>query len=359
GNTAPSGTASVNILFSMRCASAILCGQSNNGLYVDDVVACICNPVPSFPDPTNLVVNPGFEEVNYNTGTWTSGNIVPLSTNVLTSAVFWTSRDTDGFTSSDEELTVSISTTASQPFVVVAASGDPIPGISPGDDVTDLAIRLRFTLQATGSSPTNAQCFFETSCSITPIVSEALVFLATEGGPTNSDLFYQLNTTPSFSIEDRSVNSNVGDLNLPLRPILPVAFVGSLIPVDPQTIDAEGLGLGSPSFADAISPPTNVFPSPNPGALGENMPLFPLFQLVIDQTGVPGTIFMTLVAMVVVIYAGVAVYQGFNSITVAYVAMLTAMISFTLIDSGVLPWWIILVFGFAGGFWVFQARTQP
>ncbi len=353
GNVAPSGTASVNILFESRCDPGGTC-NGNSGIQVDGVVACVCPVAPNFPDPINRIVNPSFEEVKFGVGTWTSGTLIPASTNILTSAVFWTSRDSDGFTSSAEDLIVSLSTTSGAPFVVITDSGDPIPGLNPGDDASQLGFQLRFTLYSTGSAPTNARCSLESECSITPIVSEALVFLATEAGDSNTDLFYKLNTTPSFFIDDRSVNSNIGDLNLPLLPLLPLSFVGALQSVSPIVSQTQG-NVGAPSFADEIAPPVNTFPA---GGSGSSLPLFAFFDLMSTLSGLPTTIFMLMVAMIVIIFAGVITFQAFNSTTVAYLTMMIAMIAFTFIDNGVIPWWIIIVFGLVGGFWVLKPRTS-
>lgn len=351
GITAPSGTAFVRVRYRHFCGGS--CSEA--GVRIDGVVACVCNPAPNFPDSANRITNPSFELVNKQVGTWTSPTINPLSTNVLTSAVFWTSIESDGFPSSQEDLIVSISTTAGAPFVVIAQSGDPIPGLNPGDDATQLGMQLRFTLYNTGSAPTNAECLDEApECHTTPIVSEALVFLATEAGDDNTDLLYKLNTTPSFFIDDRSSNNNIGDLNLPLIPLLPLSFVGALQSTSPIVSQTQG-GVGAPSFADQITPPVNTFPT---GGTGSGLPLFAFFTLMSDLSGLPTTIFMLMVAMIVIIFAGVITFQAFNSTTVAYLTMMIAMIAFTFIDSGVIPWWIIVVFGLVGGFWVLKPRTS-
>ncbi len=349
--TAPALTAFVRVELSSTCGGAC----SGTGPRFDGVVACVCNPAPNYPDAANRLLNPSFEQVNEQSGDWTSPTLKPVSTNILTSAVFWTSRENDGIASSAEDLVVTISTTAGAPFVVVASSGDPIPGLNPGDDASQLGFQLRFTLYNTGSAPTNAYCVKESpECRTTPIVSEALVYLATEAGATNTDLFYQLNTTPSFFIDDRSVNSNIGDLNLPLLPLLPLSFVGALQSTSPIVSQTQG-GVGAPSFADEITPPVNTFPT---GGQGSNLPLFAFFDLMSTLSGLPTTIFMLMVAMIVIIFAGVITFQAFNSTTVAYLTMMVAMIAFTFIDSGVIPWWIIIVFGLVGGFWVLKPRTS-
>ncbi len=355
GVTAPSGTAFVRIEFRDEC---IVPSCTSQGAKVDGVVACVCNPAPDFPDAANRVLNPSFENVTHVSGSWTSPTLKPTSTNILTSAIFWTARVNDGLTASSEDLIVSVSTTAGAPFEVITDNGGPIPSLSPGDDASQLGLRLRFTLYSTGSAETLAdEVFFPAQGIVsanTPIVSEALVFLVTEAGPTNADLFYQLDDTPSFFIDDRSINSNIGDLNLPLLPLLPLSFVSALQSTTPIVSQTQG-GVGAPSFADQITPPVNTFPT---GGTGSNLPLFAFFDLMSNLSGLPTTIFMLMVAMIVIIFAGVITFQAFNSTTVAYLTMMIAMIAFTFIDNGVIPWWIILVFGLVGGFWVLKPRTS-
>jgi len=228
--TAPAGTASVMVEAGQRCTAACISGRD---VWIDEIIACVCNPVPQSPDASNLLTNPGFEEVYERQGTWTSNTITFTTTNVGSTLITWDDLIQAG------TLTVTGSASFNGGVFTEISKGAAIPGVTSGMNLASSNLQVRFTLTGTGVDAGVYSSF----------VGEAQVIV--RGAGTNPDLHYELNTMPGITIDDRSPNNNDGTMSYPV-PLGGIAVtLGNLTPTRVDLSAAEAIGV--PEIVSAVT----------------------------------------------------------------------------------------------------------
>jgi hypothetical protein len=173
-----------------------------DAVFVDGMMAAVAPTAPTFPDSSNQLVNPSFENVFQTSSTWVSPTINLTQTEVGSSLVVW---DELAFFESSVVLETSIDGQSSWDM---ATNGEEIINISPGDDVSGGTLHIRATLTP---GVVGAQQV------ISPLVSFVAVVITDEGVEDTTAMFYQLRTTPGVTIEDLSPNSNDGTMSYPVQ----------------------------------------------------------------------------------------------------------------------------------------------
>lgn len=110
-------------------------------VYIDSTMAALNTSSPAYPDASNLLVNPGFENIYHTSGSRTSAAYnVGSITNVLTSSISWDEYEPTG-------TTVLVETSINGGGLYsTATNGGSIPGIDLGDDLTGISILARTSL---------------------------------------------------------------------------------------------------------------------------------------------------------------------------------------------------------------------
>ena len=89
----------------------------------------------------------------------------------------------------------------------------------------------------------------------------------------------------------------------------------------------------------------------------EGLPMAGFFDYVEEAGGMPSGILKLMFAMVVTILAGLVAFKSFQSVAATYIAMLMAIVAFTLGMNGIFEWWMLLTFGLTGGIFIFTRRA--
>lgn len=90
---------------------------------------------------------------------------------------------------------------------------------------------------------------------------------------------------------------------------------------------------------------SGYFESPN-GSILENNPLYPLGNLEADAIGVPHNTWWALVAMGILVVAGVFIYSRTRNLLMSMVAIIVCGVICS--QMGLFPMWVMYIFGFAG-----------
>lgn len=320
--TAPAGTATLEIQFSNECSTT--CGSGDVGIKVDGVVACVCNPAPNFPDSANRVSNSSFERVFPVSGTWVSPTINPITTNVQSSLISFDVISPTGTT-----LLVETSTDGQASFQT-ATDGAAIPTISPGDDLTGSTLHIRATLTP---ATTDTQAF-------TPIIAFLFVTILGQVGPDQTVLFYQLRTTPNVTLEDLSPNSNDGTMSYPVQlsgifsAITPLN--SARIPLSQQA----AIGVGDFTAPVTGSAALNLFGQDS----GSFLPAGDVIVSAAANAGFPVVAIWVLLIMIGGIAAGAVVYNQTkpNQLPASIVLGATVVLA-TVLGDGIIPGWVPFV----------------
>lgn len=315
--TAPAGTANVQVEVGQSCSA----GCTNNPIRADEVIACVCNPVPTSPDAANRLSNPGFEEVYQQSGTWTSNTITFTTTDVGSATVDW-----DENTSSTR--TVAASTSLNSGTFQSVTNGGAIPGINVGDNLSSSNLRLRLTLAGTGAD----------AGTFSPFVGEATVTI--RGAGTNPDLWYELNTTPGVTIEDRSVNSNDGTMSYPQPLENVLVTLGPLTPT--RTIISTETAIGIPEIASAVTASAVATPlsSTDPGS---DLLFGDMIALLSTLWDWPIQMLWGIAFLLLGIFVGAWVTRATDSLMFGATMMLGVFALGIVIGTGLIQPWIILL----------------
>lgn len=323
-STAPANTAWVRFhLMSNTTTSSTTKGKD---VYWDNARACEdCSAAPVLQSASNnLIGNGSFESVQSTSGTSTSTAFDPTSiTNVASTGVLWSDTIAAG-----ESATYEVSTDDGSNWTEVTTSGDPIPGVSAGDDLSGASnYRTRITLTGPGTT--------------TPEVDFIIIFVLGVGG---NGLYYQLNTLPSLTIEDQT-NSNDGTYSYPLHS---------------NSFISESAGpLLSTSLTDTITSDVvtpGIVDEINPGditdyqILNNDIPLNALWQALSDITAgpsgnaVPPIMFWAIIATIIVLGSGSYTFMFTGSVAWTAAVMGMFVLGFVNFGGGLFPFWIFFFF---------------
>ncbi|KKK51029.1 hypothetical protein LCGC14_3119060, partial [marine sediment metagenome] len=194
GKTAPALTAEIRITITHRKNT----GSGSHDTYWDSAVVCICDPAPTFASVGALqkALNPGFEFINEGLGDRVSVALNPTATNVAWTKVSWIVAPPLIGSS------VSISLDNGGSFTGVV-NGDPIPGVSVGDDISSIDLKTRVILSSATQEDTASM--------------DSLIVLIAD--ISEVELHYILITLPSLTIDDSSPNNLDGIMSYPLAPV--------------------------------------------------------------------------------------------------------------------------------------------
>jgi hypothetical protein len=327
GQTAPAATAWMEL----RLQTGSTASFSNTSFF-DGAIACICATAGDFPDLNNLVENPSFERYFRASGTWTSPAInFPSATDVATTRVLWVASfpgNTCGLGNPldtsclSPTYTVEGSINDGDTWNVIETSGDPMPGITPGQDISALNLRVRVSLEASGGQE----------------ATYAFSLLQVQVVGTN-ELDYFLATLPSETLSDQSGNSHHGEMSFPVPIEGVVATMGPLTPRR-GAVSAEQ-ALGVPEVAGAV-PPLDLFAG---CATGVGLPLYDLLVQLSSLSGLPLCNFWLILLGLLIILAGAAafIWTG-GSVFMAAVIMGFGLAVGAVVGGGLIPGWTVLFY---------------
>ncbi len=331
GQTAPATTASMEIRW-------IQIGNTPASSRLDNVVACICAVAPSFPDASNLALNPSFEEIYAVSGNRVSPDFdVSTVTDVEFATIAW-----EEITVAGETITVETSID-DQSSWQAAINGGSISGISVGDDLSvggGVSVNTRTTLGSNGQAST-------------PAVVTLQVAVADS---TDLGVLYDLNTTPAVTITDRSPNTNTGTLSYPTTPATLADAVINFASTR-QTV-AVRIVPDTPSVASIVGSGNELDFTTQGTETGSTFAFFDLFNDAAVATGIPVNLFWIILATTAAIVVGGAVVAFTTSLMYAAVAMGIIILGVGLIGTGILPLWVLAIYGFiAAAFLTFEKRV--
>ena len=87
------------------------------------------------------------------------------------------------------------------------------------------------------------------------------------------------------------------------------------------------------------------------------LPLEGFFDYVEAAGGMPSGVIKLMFALVVTILAGLIAFRAFQSVAATYIAMLIAIVAFTLGMNGIFEWWMLVMFGLTAGIFIFTRRA--
>ena len=323
GETAPASTAFVEVRLYARCSSVFGCNDTDEIIRWDGAMACICASAATFPDSSNLLTNPSFEEVYADTGTWVSTTANPTATDVLFATASWASLVPANTTLVSE---TSIDGQATwQPIT----NGGNIAGITTGDDLSSTTIHLRFT-------------FTSTDQRFSPIVGLATINITDFD---ESSLRYALETTPGVTLDDVSPNTNTGIMSYPLASTSIFSSMAAL--TSTRIALSQGAAIGDPEFAaevtndvtgSAVS--SNIFGEET----GSDLPFFGLLNSGATTGDVPIQVLWTLVVMMLTVMGGAWVFRSTTSLMFAGIFMGAGLVFAGSIGTGLVPVWTIFLY---------------
>ncbi len=199
--TAPALTTQLRIILYADCDKSTC--SSPTGSHWDRIMLAEAATAPTFPNASNVLVNPSFEDIYLASGTWISPTIVLSTvTNVVSTAVTWSA-----IAPSNTTLTVESSIDSQASWQSVAASGDSISGISAGDDISSTNINIRFTFASSDQAHSHQIGTLIVSALDATLdelryglIDSALVLLDLSGNAHNGTPSFPLLTTNLFTI---------------------------------------------------------------------------------------------------------------------------------------------------------------
>jgi hypothetical protein len=323
GQTAPANTAFLQIrLMEESCGVSGCDGNAFPNLW-DAAMACICATAPTFPDALNQLTNESFEQIYDSTGTWVSPTINLTQTDVATSLISWDSIEPTGTT-----LLIEVSLD-NQMTWQTATNNDPIPGITPGDDLSGqtLHVRLSFTPDSDGGKSAS--------------VGLLSLIILDDVPETSALLFYQLRETPGIIIDDLSPNVNNGVMSYPVQLSGIVSNISPLRSNRTLLSQQDALGIG-----DFAAPVTgsganlNLFGEDK----GEYLPFVGAFVQAFESVGFPVNALWAGAILIITVGAGAVTWRFTNSnelivsIVVGGILILAAAIG-----DGLIPGWVPFV----------------
>ncbi len=211
----------------------------------------------------------------------------------------------------------------------LAANGSCPTGIAVGATLAAITdFRLRITLSTTDSS-------------VTPLVTAIGLIIEDDSG---QDLYYQLNTTPSATLTDRSGNSNTGTMSFPVAPSGISTTSDPLESTAAQLTTGQALSLSEvASTVSGAAVSSNLFNTTETGDAD-----IPGYGLVSAIAGAGDKLPIRLVWFLffgfVTIVAGALTMMATKSLALAGLAMASTLGFGATINSGLIPGWIIWVY---------------
>ncbi len=312
--TAPALTASV--LLQWECI--IDSGTTGTNIYLDGIVACVCNPAPAFGDSSNVVLNPSFERVRTESGVWTSPKINPTATDVVISAVFW-----DAIVGTSATLTAQTSIDNQVSYQTITNGGS-ISGISPGDDLTGTTVHLRFNLSGTQDTDS------------TPFVILAQLFILDDIAD-GAVVRYRLTDTPGVLITDATGNGHNGTMSYPVQLSGIFASMGPIESTRTVLSRSEAIGVGE--FASGVTgSATSLFQEDT----GSGVFLFGVLDSAATTGDVPIAFLWGIIALLVILPLSALTYGRTQSLAIAALVLGAGAIVFTLSGMGFTMWMVII-----------------
>ncbi len=323
GETAPASTAFVEVRMYARCSSVFGCQAENETIRWDGVMACICASAATFPDSSNLLVNPSFEEIYTDTGTWVSTTANPTATNVLFATASW-----DALVPANTTLLAETSIDGQSTWQAIANGGN-IAGIAIGDDLSSTTIHLRFTLASSDQR-------------FSPIVGLATINITDFD---EASMRYALATTPGVTLDDVSDNANLGTMSYPVASTSIFSTMGSL--TSTRVALSQRAAIGDPSFASDVSNAltgsavsTNIFGDET----GSDLPFFGILSDSAVIGDVPVQVLWTLLVIMLTVMGGAWVFKSTTSLLFAGIFMGASMVFAGSIGSGLIPVWTVFLY---------------
>jgi hypothetical protein len=175
-----------------------------------------------------------------------------------------------------------------------------------------------------------------------------------ETGGTAQQLEYELTAQPTAQFLDTGSAGNNNDTSYMSFPTEIAGLIISSGPTISTTVQSTSSSEQSSSGAvDTVGTLSNL----TGGETGSNLPLFSFFSEMATLSDIPVSIYWIVIAMVTSIFAGVLTFYAFKSVMASYIMILVCLVGWTTVGSGVLPWFMVFVFGFGGAIFVFYRRA--
>ena len=173
---------------------------------------------------------------------------------------------------------------------------------------------------------------------------------------TTQILWYEMDSEPKADMADRSAYGHDSSYySFPTDSTSITSILGITLPIAGVSVSI-GEGAGVPSMADDTSD-ANLVLTGTSNTSNEGLPMAGFFDYVEEAGGMPSGILKLMFAMVVTILAGLVAFKSFQSVAATYIAMLMAIVAFTLGMNGIFEWWMLLTFGLTGGIFIFTRRA--
>ena len=278
----------------------------------------------------DIIATPSF---TIGTAFVSSGNRVSTAINLSSvTDVAFCSLAWEATLPTDTTLTVDTSVNGGTSYTLGHANGSCPEGISLGSSLASITdFRIRVNLATTDSS-------------VTPLVNTlALVIEDTSG----QDLYYQLNTTPTVSLTDRSANSFVGTMSFPVGSS---TINATTDPIETSRTARDPLPIivaqGIPEVVSAV---TGSATADNLFNLDETgFAALPLQGLVTSMSnagdGLPIRFVWFIFIGFFIVGAGVIAMKLTGMLVMGIIVMGIGLGIWTMIGSGMIPGWIIFAY---------------
>ncbi len=225
--------------------------------------------------------------------------------------------------------TVSVSTSVAGlagPFTA-STNGSCPAGLTIGESLASITdFRTRVTLTTTDDT-------------ITPLVTALGLIVEDEAG---QDVYYQLITTPSATVTDRSGSGNTGTMSFPVAPSDVVSTTDPIVSTRTQLTFERAITV--PAVVSAVTGSAtadNLF-GDETGYIG--LPGFGIVKAIADSSDTPIRFIWFIFLGLFIIGSGAGVLMLTHSMVMAAAAMAAAMGLAGAIGSGLMPLWMIFVF---------------
>lgn len=320
--TAPATTD--NVRFKIGSGTSASSTTKGKITYWDNARACEdCSAAPVLQsDSSNLIGNGSFEEVYSTSGTSVSTAMdVTSITSYISSSVSWSET-----VSSGQTATIEFSTDNGSNWEEIETNGNPIPGITSGDDLSGASNYLtRITLTtSTGDS--------------SPSIQDISVIIFGTGAAL--DGWWSPTEFIGLTLTDRSANTNTATTSFPV----PTEFTTSVDALVPTGNIAVVSGENeSPEVIGDISPGDEII-DPSGVSLPVGFPLRDLFISFSNLADIPVIMPVVWASLLYITYVGLLAYSTTGSVAASTFLMIIATLGVTGSVAGILPVWVLLFF---------------
>lgn len=328
---APASTAFVRLHLWMNSTTV---GSRDTDSFWDAIVGCQCTSTPAWPAASgNSIVNPSFELTHSATGTRVSPAFdVTSITDVIQTSILWNEVAAAG-----ETVVVEFSTNAGVDYTVVT-SGESIPGVSVGDDLSGASdYHSRVTLTGSGAG--------------TPEIDNLNITVLGDAG---EDGRWAPQQFIGLTLSDLSGNGNDLTASYPARQassIVPV--VGAL--TSTGNVEVTTVGVGVPEVVGETTGGATIIEITETGA---DLPLGDLWIALADFSDIPVQVFWITAILFFAVLTGMALLSATGSLAAGAFGMGFALLVATGIGTGLIPQWILIFYIIAAVGALIWSRTQ-